>query len=243
MILGKIKSSIGTHGYHVTVVQGGPSPRFAHTIGLHATVGFELVFAGGAFFSFDEILYVVKHLARRIIAAGKLDSPSLEVDGLGSTSIHEAEASWANRLLLGALDYYGLTQIRAFQIAPDEEHWTIDIPDMSESWSPGRQPVWKWLEGKWQFPVRSVSRGITNLEALRGMPITEVTRWEEDEWELFAGAGPDVDKDDLRNVPLATMLGYDSTLECVCNLEIGSGCWRDDRDHDWNAWTSRGGNK
>jgi hypothetical protein len=137
------------------------------------------------------------------------------------------------------VDYYGLKQIKAFQIRPDQKHWTIDVPNMREPWSPIGQPIWKWLEAEWEFPVPSTSKAITNLDALRGHPITEVMRWEEGEWELFAGAGPDVDKNDMRIVPLGTMLGYDSTLECIVNLEVGSGIWRDERGDAWHPWGSR----
>ena len=52
-VLDKIKSSINTHGYHVRIVEGGPLPRFAYTIGLYEKSEFEIVFAGGAFFTFD----------------------------------------------------------------------------------------------------------------------------------------------------------------------------------------------
>jgi hypothetical protein len=44
-------------------------------------------------------------------------------------------------MLLGALDYYDLKRIKAFQIRPDREHWTIDIPNMNEPWNPTVQPI------------------------------------------------------------------------------------------------------
>jgi hypothetical protein len=240
-VLGKIKSSVSTQGYHVTVVQGGPDPRFAYTIGLHEKVGFELVFAGGSFFTFDEVLAVVKDFARRITSGEWSESSSLDFGGLGRMSLQEVELSWGHRMLLGALDYYGLKQIKAFQISPDSEHWTIDVPNMKESWSPDSQPTWKWLEATWDFPVSPKSKAITNLDALRGHPITELTRWEAGEWELFAGAGPDVDESDLRIVPLGTMLGHDATLECIVNLEIGFGLWREGAGLEWHPWGNRKG--
>jgi hypothetical protein len=239
LILGKITSSISKCGYHVTVVQGGPDPRFAYTIGLHEKVGFEVVFAGGAAFTFDEVLRVFQEVARLITSGENSESLSLEIDGLGSMSLLEIERSWGHRMLLGALDYYGLKQIKAFQISPDREHWTIDIPNMKEPWSPSAQPIWKWLEAEWGFPVSPKSKAITNLDALRGHPITEVTRWEENEWELFAGAGPDVNESDIRIVPLGTLLGNDATLECCVNLEIGLGLWREDKGLEWHAWGNR----
>lgn len=241
LILDRIKSSIGTHGYHVTIVQGGPSPRFAYTIGLYEKFGFELAFAGGSFFTFDEMRGVVNEFARRIASGESSESSSLEVDGLGSFLLREIESSWGRRMLLGALDFYGLEYIKAFQISPDSAHWTIDIPNMTESWNPAAQPIWRWLDDAWGFPVSSKSVAITNLDALKGHPITEVMRWEEREWEMFAGAGPDVDQRDIRTVPLGTMLGHDRTLECIANLSIGSGIWRDGSGVEWHPWRKREG--
>lgn len=241
LILDRIKLSISRHGYHVTIVQGGPSPRFAYTIGLHEKFGFELVFAGGSFFAFDEMLGVVKEFARRIRSGESSESSSLEVDRLGSFSLQEIELSWGKRILLGALDFYGLENIKAFQISPDSGHWTIDIPNMRDSWNPAEQPIWRWLDNAWGFPVSSKSVAITNLDALKGQPITEVMRWEEREWEMFAGAGPDVGESDIRKVPLGTMFGHDHTLECITNLDIGSGIWRDERGLEWHPWRKREG--
>ena len=63
---------------------------------------------------------------------------------------------------------------------------------MSQTWSPQSEPVWGWLAEDWNYPVPEKSIAATNLDALRGKPITEVMRWEEEEWEMFAGAGPDI---------------------------------------------------
>jgi hypothetical protein len=237
--IGKIKSSIHSHGYHITIVQGGPDPRFAYTIGLYEKYGFEFVFAGGAFFTLDQVLSIMKEYARGIICGEMNKLSSLEVEGSGRLSIQEVDESWEKRLFLGALDYYGLTDIKAFQIIPDKGHWTIDIPNMREAWNPISHPVWNWLENTWNYPVSSKSKAITNLGALRGEPITEVARWGEDEWEMFAGSGPDVDKKELRIVPLGTMLGYDSSIESVIYLNIGSGLWREAKG-EWHSWEHQG---
>jgi hypothetical protein len=240
-IIDGIRSHIKSHGYHVTVVQGGPVPRFAYTIGLHDKVGFELVFAGGAFYTFDEILRLINEVARLTILRNQVNSTSLVVNQLGSMSLREVEPSWGSKILLGALDYYGVEHINALQINPDSEHWTMDIPNMSASWSPASHQIWKWLEVAWRYPVSPKSKAITNLDALRGQPITEVARWEDSEWELFAGAGPDVDKADIRVVPLGTMLGHDATLECVIELAVGDGLWREGGGEAWHLWGNRDG--
>jgi hypothetical protein len=60
-------------------------------------------------------------------------------------------------------------------------------------------------------------------------------RWDEENWELFAGAGPDVSKDELRVVPLGTLVAADPSLVAVINLEVGAGLWRDDIS-GWHPW-------
>jgi len=71
---------------------------------------------------------------------------------------------------------------------------------------------------------------------LRGERVTEAARWESDQWELFAGPGPDVTPDQVRMVPLATLLAIDATLQPVVQLDVGRALWRDDQGGDWQAW-------
>jgi hypothetical protein len=96
--------------------------------------------------------------------------------------------------------------------------------------------VWQWLTDPWEYAVPDDSVAITNLDALRGKSITEAVRWEEDQWELFAGAGPDVPRDDMRKVPLGTLLAADPTLTAVLGLEIEQGLLRDPADLVWYDW-------
>jgi len=140
--------------------------------------------------------------------------------------------------MLGALDYYGVRDIDAMQVVPDERHTTIDVPDMTRLWSAQAEPIWQWLHEPWAYDVPETSTATTNLDALRGARITEVTRWEEGEWEMFAGAGPDVADDDARVVPLGCLLAADPSLAASVKLEIGKGLWREDGDGDWHAWAS-----
>ena len=145
---------------------------------------------------------------------------------------------WPDELWLGALDYYDVDSIPVLQIVPEEKYRTLDIPDMSQEWNPESEPVWRWLTEEWNYPVPKKSIAVTNLDALRGKPVTEVVRWEEEEWEMFAGAGPDVDEEDARWVPLGTLIGIDQTLYPAANLGIGKGIWRDDEEMKWHRWES-----
>jgi hypothetical protein len=137
--------------------------------------------------------------------------------------------------MLGAFDYYQKREIPALQIIPDKEHWTIDVPDMTAPWSATLEPVWRWQREVWTYPVPKEATATTDLAALRGKRVTEAVRWEEDHWELFAGAGPDVSKDELRVVLLGTLVAADPSLMAVINLEVGAGLWRDDIS-EWHPW-------
>jgi hypothetical protein len=234
-ILAKIKSSIDHHGFHVHYVSGGPLPRFAYTIGLYPTLGFELVFAGGCFFELKEVHNIITQIVHRL-QPGEIPSSFFDLDRIGgSFSCLEIDESWGSMMLLGALDYYDLKRMKAFQIIPDQEHWTIDIPNMREPWDPLIHPIWQWLETSWPYSVSCKSTVGTNLDALRGTQVNEVTRWEGDVWEMFAGVGPDVEKADFRVVPLGVMLAHDETLKPALDLEIEHGMWRDDGG-EWHPW-------
>lgn len=102
-------------------------------------------------------------------------------------------------------------EIQSYQIIPDANHFTYDVPNMSKQWSLS-EPVWQWLVREWKYSVPAKSKVITNLAALQGESITEMARYEEDEWEMFAGSGTDSKETDARIVSLGTILGIDSSL-------------------------------
>jgi len=237
-MLDRIRENIARSGQHVYVVSGGETPRFAYTIGVSESVGVELILAGGIFYMKDEVVKILNEVALQLRAQG--DRKVFEVAGLGSFTLRKVHSSWATAFMLGAFDYYQKHNIPALQIVPDKAHWTIDVPDMSAPWSATTEPVWQWLHEPWTYPVPKDATAATNLAALRGERITEVTRWEEDEWEMFAGAGPDVPKDEMRVVALGTLVAADESLVPVVNLAIEEGLWRDpDPDSEWHPWRKR----
>lgn len=65
--------------------------------------------------------------------------------------------------------------------------------------------------------------------------MTEACRWEDDYWELFAGVGPDVPREETRIVELGTMLAADPSLAPIRDLEVGGGIWREDGS-EWHVW-------
>jgi hypothetical protein len=236
--LEQIREHIAKSGHHVYVIVGKATPRFAYTIGVSEWMGVELILAGGFFYSNDEVPPIINEIAAQLKA--QRNRGIFELDEYGSFTLRKVDSSWAMEFMLGAFDYYQKRDMPALQVVPDKAHWTIDVPDMSTPWNATKEPVWQWLHEPWTYPVSEDSTAVTNLAALRGERITEVVRWEEDEWEMFAGAGPDVPKDEMRMVPLGTLLGADKSLVPVVQLAIGEGLWRDpDPNSEWHPWRKR----
>jgi Domain of unknown function (DUF4262) len=231
--LDHIRENISRNGHHIYVVSGGATPRFAYTIGVRESLGVELILAGAIFFYLKDVTQIINDIASQLKA--RRDMEVVEVAEQGSFILRKAHSSWATALMLGALEYYRVDEIPAVQIVPDESHWTIDVPDMTAPWSSTTAPVWQWLHEPWRYPVPEAATAATNLAALRGERITEAMRWEEDEWEISAGPGPDVPKDEMRVVPLGSLVAADESLVPVVYLPVGEGLWRD-AVSEWHAW-------
>ncbi len=233
--LARIRRNIQVHGYHVYLVHGGPCPRFAYTIGLSDTCGAEIVLAGAAFYSGVEVKRVIDDWASRLLK--NETSESIDHNGLGASFTRKVCPSWVRLLLLGATDFYG-RQVSACQVFPEPSHSTVDVPDMSVEWYAVNEPVWQWLQLPWSFPVCEESVVMTNLDALQGYRVTEAARWEENQWEMFSGSGPDTPPEEVRAVPLGTLLGFDQSLEPAVRLQVGSAIWRDGEGGEWEEWRS-----
>ena len=230
-----ITRNIEQHGHHIYIVLGAPCPRYAYTIGIGQRLGSELILAGASFYVKDEVVEIINGLAAQLGPHSTWNDIHLTIGQRGSFSLRRADRTWANKLMIGALDYYRTDEVEAFQIVPDETHWTVDVPDMSDPWSATSEPVWQWLHNPWQFSVPSNSVAMTDLGALHGEMITEVVRWEEDYWEAYAGSGPDVLHEEQRPVPLGTLLGADESLGAIVELRVEHGLWRE-ADAVWHAW-------
>ena len=231
-----IQGNINKFGHHIYLVSGGTSPRFSYSIGLSKKVGFELVIAGATFYSAEEVKLIINEMANKLESQIAWDELRVEIASLGKFILRKMDKSWSAALMLGALDFYDQKIVNGLQIVPDKEHWTVDIPDLTEVRSVKTAPVWQWLDNPWKECVPNKAVAITNLSALQGAPITEAMRWEEGEWEMFAGAGPDVNKGDIRIVPLSTLLAVDPSINAVISLGVGKGLWRDPVDLVWQPW-------
>jgi hypothetical protein len=233
--LDSIRRNIDEHGFHAYIVAGGGDPHYAYTIGLGVAHGAELVLAGTYYYSLKEIPEILHAITVELAAEQVSETRCFDLGPRGSFSLRKVHSSWVSALMRGALDFYQVNDLTAFQIV-DGNHWTIDVPNLSEPWSSTAAPAWQWLHEKWTYPVPLNSVGITNLAALRGEPITEVMRWEEDEWELFSEPGPDVPKEELRVVPLGTLIASDSSLDRIVKLSVGTGLRREGK----SEWHPRG---
>lgn len=236
--LEQIREHIARKGHHIYVVVGSVIPRYAHTIGVSESIGAELILAGASFYGNDDVAEIINNIAAQLKAES--DRQRFEITEYGSFTLRKMHSSWATEFILGALDYYQRRDIPALQIVPDKAHWTIDIPNLSTPWSATAEPAWRWLYDPCPYPVSKQAMATTNLAALSGDRITEAKRWEEDEWEIFAGDGSNVSQNELRVLALGSLLAMDESLAPVLNLLVGEGLWRDpDPESEWHPWRNQ----
>jgi hypothetical protein len=234
--LNLIQLNIAKYGYHIATVSSVLEPRYSYTIGLKNKLGFELIFAGGLYYLQEDLSLIFETASNRLNENQNLISQQITVDTFGSFSFKPVDSSWSKLMILGVFDFYQTNDVKAFQIIPDPDHYTLDIPDMTKEFTASVESVWQWLVREWDYPVPKNSSVVTNLDALMGKAITEVMRCEDNEWEMFAGAGPDVQSEDMLVVSLATILGIDKTLLPAIDLGIGKGLWRETARTGWNNW-------
>jgi hypothetical protein len=232
--LTKIRSNIERFGHHVYCICGGsPQPRFAYTIGVSERVGAELIFAGGSWYSNEEVVTLLNEVAE---AARNGDRPGATIrTDVAEVRLSTVDDSWGDEFLLGALDYYDRDHMPAWQILPARRFHTVDVPDLSRPFDAAREPVWKCLKDESASTIDVNARVVTNLAALRGEPVTEGLRRRDLDWELFANADPDVPQDAAIVVPLTTLLFHDESLSVFLDVAVGEGLRRE----PGGAWRPR----
>jgi hypothetical protein len=234
-LLKQIERNIKQSGQHIYAIFGGPAPRYAYTIGLTEVVRAELVLAGCAGWYEDEVGHILNAIGDEIRTKGYLGRRYV-VDGFGSFSLQRAHASWTDRMLHGAHDYYRPARVRGYQVLPDGDHFTIDIPDLAQQWS-RNDGAWRWLCDRWTRPIPESSFAMVDPGALRGEPIREVARWEDDYWEAFSVSPSELREEDARPVPLSVLVDFDPSLAPIFSLAVGSGMSRTSADARWKPWT------
>jgi hypothetical protein len=208
-------------------------PRFAYTVGLSESGNAEIVLPGAAFLTVEEVKRAIDAGVAAARQGGLVSGAGVDVAGLGSFRLGAVDSSWTAEMLLGAVDFYGSDVVTAVQLVPESEQRTIDVPDMSRPWDADREPVWRWLVDPWSLPFSPASNAATDPDALLGRPITEAARWEDEYWEMFSGGT--VAAEDARIVPLATLVGFDPSLEPAGRLEVGRAIRRMPHG-DWESW-------
>ena len=229
-----IRSNIKEFGFHFTIVQQAVEPRFAYTVGCHEVLGFEMIFAGGIYYLRNDLLVIFNKIVDFFKNGGNLQG-ELKVDDLGAFKFRRIDDSEKDAMNLVVIEYVDGINVDVYQILPHKDHFTLEIPNMSEKWS-FNDSIWKWLKEKWTFDAPENSLVVTNLGALLGKKITEIVRWEIDDWEMFAGAGQETIKKDIRVVSLGLMIGIDPSLLPSLELEIEEGIQRDSGETAWRKW-------
>jgi Domain of unknown function (DUF4262) len=235
--INEIRRNIAKHGFHTYFVTGGGAPHYAYTIGLSESLGAELILAGAYYYDVDEVSIIIKNVAGKLRSAHTGQIQQMEAGVPGTFTLGKVDESWEKRLMAGVFDYYRVSAFDAYQILPDAEHWTIEIPNLSRPWTSESVPAWRRANEPWPYPVPRTSVALTDVGALQGKRITEVMRWEPDEWEMFAGAGPDIAEAERRVVPLGVLLAADLSLLPAVDLSVGTGLWRDAQS-EWHPWAS-----
>ncbi|MEZ4370565.1 MAG: DUF4262 domain-containing protein [Polyangiaceae bacterium] len=213
----QVAHHIETRGQHVHLVHPTSVPGWGHTIGLSAELGYELILAGAAYYSTDEVMHVLNGVAASV--RGGAREPCAVAD-LGRFTLGSCDASWSEQLLTRAATHYGSTIISARQLIPDTEHWTLDTPDLSQAFTASAAPAWRWLVEPWALPIPESAHVATSLDILRGAPATHVARFEADTYEAFSDEPPEDAA--VRVVPISVMLAADPRMQVLLSLELGA---------------------
>lgn len=232
-----IKSNINKSSFHINVVEQYKTPRYAYTVGNFEKLNAEFIIAGNENYLYNEILEIFNSIIPMISEVKKLDD-IYPIPKFGMFRLKEVDKSWKQKMMLGVYDYYKVEDFKAYQIIADPAHFTLDIPDMSIKWDSNREPIWKWLDDniEWNLEIPEKSTAVTEVKVLYGAKITEVMRWEEDDWQAFTQDSENIRQEDMRVVPISTLIGIDKTLLPITKLNIGKGVWRGEDHENWTDW-------
>ena len=226
-----IERNIAAHGWHVYGVLDGAAPRFHYTIGLLEKIGFELVFAGGYFYSFDDIASIVNGCGVALLRGAALNIENVP----GTFTLGDVCAEWSKALLLGANDWYGHT-VRAKQIIPEAPYLTRDVPDMSLPASHEKNAAWVSHFSDSPDDMPEDTTVLTDLGFLRGAHATHVIKYEEGQWDCYSQDPRDMDDDAFRTVPLGVLLALEPPLRRLCEGMADKSALARDKAGRWHAW-------
>ena len=239
-MLAKIRDTIDRSGYHIYAIQGDAAPGYLYTIGLSPRLGYELIFAGGTAYGRGLMVRAINRFAETLTPEMDPYDVTLEIEGLGPVAPAWVDKSWRQEMLLGALDYYDVADIKAAQIMPqDEEYLCFDIPNLYDPFVPEDDPAWRWKDTPCPFDLPSGAMVYCDWDLVLGYAPSEVRRVEEEVWQIFSGDLPE-DKSKLHCLPLVLVLAFFQSLAPAAHLPVGKGLIRDDADDSpdapWQDW-------
>ncbi len=236
ILIEKIRSNINSSGFHISAVNQDLTPRFAYTIGLFEILGFELIYAGGMNFLLDDINVIINSIGSSLLSKKNNSKNEFIINKYGLFNLTEVHQSWSKNMLLGAHDYYNVTTIPCFQINPISNNKSLDTPTMNIIYDEKEQTIWSWMTRDFNWNVPKLSKCIINNDILFGAKALEIMRWEEDEWEVFTSNSQTINEEDMRIIPLTTLIGIDITLMRILELEVGKGLIRELPTNEWENW-------
>jgi len=226
--LRRTRECVTRHTHDQYAFEGPLHPRVVFTRGLGSRVGLELVMAGGADLSTSEVGSLVRRVAGRIGRHPDLTT-WIDLGPVGRVRLGACDPSWIRRLTLGSSDPDSPVETR--QIVPEDSLRTIDVPALDRPWCPVTEPIWARLDDQWPFTVPRRSTVETDLDALHGDRVTYISRREHDRWGMFCR--PIRAVDEVRTVPLQTLLGADPSLSVALALDVGQELQRPRSDAGW----------
>ncbi|MBO9531828.1 MAG: DUF4262 domain-containing protein [Solirubrobacteraceae bacterium] len=232
----KIAEAIARTGWLSLTVVGAPAPTWRYTVGLTELDLPEVLVAGSAAYSNDELDALLQTVAdglrTRTIGA---DAQGVSTDNV-EFDLVPVHASWVERLAIQAVRYYDGREVRVVQVVPSEA-W-VDVPQTSAGFDVNAEPAWRWLEEKWPYPCDERTLVLADRDVLRGNRIDEAIReFEADgsgSWWSMRIPEEEIPPDEpMRMVPIGTLLALDPSLEVVLELAAGQFAVRDVGSNNW----------
>jgi hypothetical protein len=238
-MLATIRQNIDRSGCHIYGIKADAAPGYLYTIGLSPRLGFELIFAGGTACDRRLLTRALNRFAETLTPGMDPYEVTLEMEGLGPLALAWVDKSWRQEMLLGALDYYDVADIKALQIVPqDEEYLCFDIPNLYDPFVPEDDPAWRWKDTPCPFDLPSGAVVCCDWDLVLGYEPSEVMRVEEDVWQIFSGDPPENDSA-LHRLPLVLVLAFFDNLAPAIDLAVGKGLIREDDDAPDAPWQNR----
>lgn len=226
-----IRKNIAVYGYHLYVIFGEQTPRYAYTIGLTERELPELVLPGCLALEMDALHASMEAIVESYISV--TTPPAFVETHLGHFALTTIDSSWSDALLSGLIDYYGReTSNRSLQLRPTTPHMlTIDVPDMTAPLT--QSAVWTVDDRTWRYSVPRDSCALVDLSVARGLPVTQCTRSDTGVWQMWAEDSFNLTTAHVRVIPLGTLLTYDPNLEFVTELQVGECVSRRNPEGEW----------